>query len=345
MKIVFRCDANEATGLGHLSRSLALAEALRRAGGEARFVGHWSGPAFTLLAAAGMESRPAKFTTGTTADAAELARCVSVEDADGACVDSYAIDAAWLANVAADGVAVVLIDDFARLSDYGDCAGVLNFTVDSPRLDYSGLATERRALGPNYFPARENLLRLRLGTCRRVATVRSRILIALGGGDRLGLTLPLYHSLRRLQPGVQVRALLPDGPARAGVEGLNVDDFPAPAGDLAAHYAWAEACVTGGGLVKYECAYLGLPLAIFSQTPEQQAETERFLAAGFGWDLAPAGRADGWEMRLGEFLRPGATAQITGGRFPSDSADRAMAALQRFLRCAAPMSVSLVCSK
>ena len=345
MKIIFRCDANEATGLGHLSRSLALAEALRRTGGEARFVGHWSGPALTLLAAAGFAQRASEFTSGSAADARELACCVRAECADGACVDSYAIDAAWLANVAADGVAVVLIDDFARLSDYGDCAGVLNFTVDSARLHYPGLSPERRALGPNYFPARENLLRLRLGSRPRAATVPARILIALGGGDRLGLTLPLYHSLRRLRPGVQVRALLPYGPARAAVEGLKVEDFPAPVGDLAAHYAWAEACVTGGGLVKYECAYLGLPLAIFSQTPDQQAETERFLAAGFGCDLAPAGRADGWEMRLGEFLRHGATGQNTDGRFPSDSADRAMAALQRFRRCAAPMSVSLLCAK
>ena len=212
MKIVFRCDANEATGLGHLSRSLALAEALRRAGGEALFLGHWSGPAFVLLDSAGFGHRSGEFVPGAAEDAAELARSVLAEGADGACVDSYAINASWLANVTAHGVAAVLIDDFGELSDYSDCAGVLNFTVKTERLDYPGLAPELRALGPDYFPARENLFRLRLGACARSATSPSRILIALGGGDRLGLTLLLYRSLHRLKPGVQVRALLPNGP-------------------------------------------------------------------------------------------------------------------------------------
>jgi UDP-2,4-diacetamido-2,4,6-trideoxy-beta-L-altropyranose hydrolase len=341
VKILFRCDANEATGLGHLSRSLALAEALRRAGGEALFLGHWSGPAFVLLDSAGFKHRAAEFIPGTAEDAAELARCVIAEGADGACVDSYAIDASWLANVTARGVAAVLIDDFGQLSDYSECAGVLNFTVKTERLDYPGLASELRALGPDYFPARENLLRLRLGSGARSAPSPSRILIALGGGDRLGLTLPLYRALQRLQPGVQVRALLPDGPARAAAQGLNVGDFPAAAGDLAAHYAWAGACVTGGGLVKYECAYLGLPMAIFSQSPEQQVETDRFIAAGFGYDLAPGGRAEGWEARLGEFLRHGPYNLITGHRFPADGADRAMAALCGFLRRAATLATPL----
>ncbi len=345
MKVIFRCDANEATGLGHLSRSLALAEALRRAGGEAVFLGHWSGPAFVLLDAAGFAHRAGEFVPGTAEDATELARSVMAEGADGACVDSYAIDAPWLANVTAHGVAVVLIDDFGRLSDYGDCAGVLNFTVKTERLVYPGLAPELRALGPDYFPARENLLQLRLNACARSATSPSRILIALGGGDRLGLTLPLYRSLQRLKPGVQVRAFLPDGPARAEAEGLNVGDFPAAAGDLAAHYGWAEACVAGGGLVKYECAYLGLPMAIFSQSAEQQVETDRFIAAGLGWDLAPAGRAEGWEARLGEFLRHGASNQMLGGRFPADGADRAMAALCGFVRQAATLVTPLQFSK
>lgn len=341
MKIVFRCDANEATGLGHLSRSLALAEALRRAGGEALFLGHWRGPAFVLLDSAGFAHRSGEFVPGTAEDAAELARSVLAEGADGACVDSYAINASWLANVTAHGVAAVLIDDFGELSDYSDCAGVLNFTVKTERLDYSGLAPELRALGPDYFPARENLLQLRLGARARSATSPSRVLIALGGGDRLGLTLPLYRLLHRLKPGVQVRALLADGPAHAAAEGLNICDFPAVVGDLAKYYAWADACVTGGGLVKYECAYLGLPMAIFSQSPEQQIETDRFIAAGFGYDLAPAGRAVGWEARLGEFLRHRSPNQISNGRFPADGADRAMSVLCGFLRRATTLATPL----
>lgn len=339
MKLIFRCDASGLTGLGHLSRSLALAEAWRRAGGEAVFLGHWSGAAFTLLASCGFPFRAATAPTGTAEDAAALAGFAGSEAADGVCVDSYAVDATWVASVAAHGVAVTLIDDFAQLTDYSACAGVLNFTVESERLEYSGLSFAQRALGPEYFPARENLRRARARNRSRASAAPARVLIALGGGDRLSLTMPLYHSLHRLQPGVQVRALLADGPARAAVAGLRAEDFPAPAGDLAEHYVWADACVTGGGLVKYECAYLGLPMAIISQTAEQQAETERFCAAGFGWDLAPGGQTDICEARLDEFLHRGARAGTSPSRFPADSADRAVAALRRFIH-AAPVLTS-----
>ena len=331
MKLIFRCDATAETGLGHLSRSLALAEAARAQGGTPLFCGHWSDPAFALLSASGFAHQGATAPTGSPADAAALAALVRAEQATGALADSYALDSKWLAQLAEHGVAVALLDDFARLDNYADCAGVLNFTVGAEKLNYPGLNPARRALGPGYFPVRKNLRRLReQGSFRRKAPAR-RVLVALGGGDRLGLTMPVCRALHRLQPGLQVRALLSDGPAQARAQGLSTDGFPPPAGDLAGHYAWADACVTGGGLVKYECAYLGLPMAIFSQTPEQQAETDQFCAVAVGWDLAPHGRTDAWEQRLEAFLRTPESHPRPRAEFPADSAERAMTALAGFL--------------
>lgn len=334
MKLIFRCDATPATGLGHLSRSLALAEALRRLGGQAVFSGHWGDAAFTLLSASGFMFREALASTGGVEDAEELARLVAAVGADGALADSYDLNSAWVAHLAARGVAITLFDDFARLTDYSACAGVLNFTIGASQLDYPGLSMTRRALGPDCFPARENLRWVRDHGRGITPVPLRRVLITLGGGDRLGLTIPIYRALRHLHPGLQVRAILADGPAQAAALKLNAADFPPPAGDLAAHYAWADVCVTGGGLVKYECAYLGLPMAIFSQTPEQQAETNLFCAAGLGWDLAPQGRNETWEFRLEAFLRN--PVPVSGPRlcFPADSADRAVAALQRFITTA-----------
>lgn len=342
MKLVFRCDATAATGLGHLSRSLALAEALRRQGGEAVFLGNWGDAAFALLSASGFAFHGAIVPSGSVEDAADTVRLVACESAEGVLADSYALDTAWVSRLRTRGVAVALIDDFARLSDYSSCAGVLNFTVGAGGLDYPGLPVSRRALGPAYFPVRENLQRLRAQRRVRDIARPQRVLIVLGGGDRLGMTVSLYHTLRRSDHRLQVRAIVADGPAQASALKLNPDDFPSPAGDLAVHYAWAHACVTGGGLAKYECAYLGLPMAIVSQTPEQQAETELFCAAGLGWDLTPHGRTDAWELRLQTFLRNPAPASAARVDFPPDSADHAIMALQHFVAAAvAPPTLPL----
>ena len=158
MKIIFRCDATADTGLGHLSRSLAVAEGIRRAGGECLFVGHWSGAAFTLLRESNFPHRAAAAPTGTLADAGAFVGIIAVERATGVLVDSYLIDVEWIEHLAECRAKVVLMDDFARLADYSGCAGVINFTVGAPVLNYAGLGSERLALGLGYFPARRRLM-------------------------------------------------------------------------------------------------------------------------------------------------------------------------------------------
>jgi UDP-2,4-diacetamido-2,4,6-trideoxy-beta-L-altropyranose hydrolase len=342
MKVIFRCDATVDTGLGHLSRSLALAEAMRRRGLKALFVGHWSDPAVTLLKGAGVSCSSVKTRTGSEADAESLAALVGAEDAVGIVADSYAIDSAWIERLASRDVSVVLIDDFARLADYSACAGVLNFTVGAFRLTYPGLNSGQLALGPEHFPAREKLVELRRRTKQSPAGPFKRVLIALGGGDPLKMTAPIYQALHRFGRGLEVRALVSNGAEIARRANVNPADFPALAGDLSQHYAWADCCVSGGGLTKYECAYLGLPVAIYSQTPEQQSETDLFCATGVGWDLASSTANTNWESRLEAFVRGGHAAASFGEpsrRFPADSVDHAAAKLVRFLT-AVPKSIA-----
>lgn len=335
MKLIFRCDATADSGLGHLSRSLAIAEAVRRQGGEGVFVGRWSAAALTLLAGAGFSHRSAAHPTGAAADAAELAGAVKDAGAEGVLVDSYAIGVDWVERLAEGGVRVVLMDDFARLPDYAACAGVINFTVGATGLAYPGLPRGQFAAGPQFFPAREGLVRLRRASRSERMQPPRRILISLGGGDRLAATRPICAALQRLDPTVEIRALTPHGAQLAReFEGSGIE-FPPTASDLTEHYAWADGCVSGGGLTKYECGYLGLPVAIFSQTPEQQAETDIFCRTGIGWDLAPSGGTSVWEARLAAFLRgevPSRPANAAAqAMFPADSTDRAAAMLMGFL--------------
>ena len=186
-----------------------------------------------------------------------------------------------------------MIDDFAALSEYPDGALVLNFTVGAPHLEYRGRDLVR-LLGPEYLLARRALTTLRALRDKRSGRTR-RVLVAMGGGDLLGLSVGIAKALLSVAPDVAVR-LAPGsyGELPARVEGL-------PDGQLAPGFAWADVCVTGGGLTKYEAAYVGAPPLVISQTDLEAAETRQFADAGLGVDAAHGKHVD--PRTLEEMLR------------------------------------------
>ncbi len=259
-RVLVRCDGTEETGLGHVSRCLALAEALEERGVASLFRGAYSDRARGLLAEAGMP---------TVEDAPRDCRAVVV--------DSYSVTAEDLALLAParTGAALLVIDDFAALDEYPAGALILNFTVGAAELDYRG---ERlvRLLGPAHLLLRRALRELHgRRTPQREAR---RVLLALGGSDRFGLTGELAAALTDTDPGLTVRIAAGEHgplPERASV---------LPPGQLTDGFAWADIAVTGGGLTKYEAAYLGVPPLIVSQSDGEHAETQAFVRAGLGVD-------------------------------------------------------------
>ena len=127
-RIAFRCDGVPATGLGHLSRCIALAEGLIDGGVEVRFHGEYGETARVMLEAAGISHHPVSGWDGPA-----LARALS-DGSSSAVVDSYV---AGVEAIEAIGRALPLlvIDDFGRLERY-PCAAVLNFTVGAADVPY-----------------------------------------------------------------------------------------------------------------------------------------------------------------------------------------------------------------
>jgi UDP-2,4-diacetamido-2,4,6-trideoxy-beta-L-altropyranose hydrolase len=291
MRIAFRCDANASTGLGHLSRGLALAEALRELGSEAFFWGRYSPSAVCRIKQAGFKCGVTRQVTGSAGDMRTTVRVLGASGVRAVVVDSYEVDAEFVGGIEAAGLPVILIDDFCRLKSY-PCSGVVNFTVNAPRLPYPR-DIPLRLLGPRYFLARRKLRRLRR---RMEATPKdgNHLLVAIGGTDRHDMSPLVARALRPLAQAVTLRVVIARHYRRGAALGRMVREFKRGSRllcelpDLAQAFGWADICISGGGLTKYEAAYLGVPVGVISQTRAEAEETRLFAAWGLAVDFGLA---------------------------------------------------------
>lgn len=261
--ILIRCDATESTGLGHLSRCIALAEAFREIGQEARFLGNYGKRGMEMLRGAALD--PAAESPST--------RC------RGSVIDSYTIGSPEVLSLPAPRV---WIDDFAQRDSY-HAIGILNFTIAAPEFHYPA-EIHQRWLGPDYFLTRASLRELRTS---RATEAGDAILVCIGGHDRSGLGRRVVDALLEVPSGPRrIRWIDPSCSKRCLDQHRDREVEAIPfSPDPAENFRGARLAITGGGLAKYESAYLGLPSVAINQTQEQAAESHRFAEAGFCVDL------------------------------------------------------------
>lgn len=337
--IIFRCDGGGSIGLGHVSRCLALAEALEELNLRCTFAGHFGGTAADLINQAHCLSIPSNSPTGSYEDFEWLLTLVEDLDAAAVVLDSYFLDASYATDIDQDGAPTLVIDDFGVLAD-SRASALLNFTVDAAAL-YSNTSSQQRFLGPSYFLARRALRHLRSQASARSGTAK-RALIAIGGEDRHDLSRRTVRELAHVCPDLSVRVVVGAG-FRYMDEVYDMvwrfrgecSIFTRNCG-LAEDLAWADVCINGGGLTKYEAAYMGVPSAIISQTPEQADETVQFVARRLARNIGPGYSITDEELRTGleSFLHDDAARELmsqTGLSFfcadPTQRAAEAVASL------------------
>ncbi len=285
MKAVFRCDATSDIGFGHLSRCIALAEAFRTCAVGSRFAGLFDAPAREQIGSAGFDCIELPFPVNSP----DGERDFQPDERESFLViDSYRADETFLANLKAAGRTVVLLDDFAALAAY-PCDVILNFTVAGPALEYPQGPV--LLLGPAFFPARRRLVEMRpeSATRDRGGPVRN-LLVVVAGSDPRRIAERLVRLLRPHKAGLCLRVIA----ANDADNGIDLAEF-APGSqvvprqpDLSAQLLWADACITGGGLIKYECAFMGVPAAAVAQNEGQASETRALANAKLVFDLGLA---------------------------------------------------------
>jgi spore coat polysaccharide biosynthesis predicted glycosyltransferase SpsG len=274
-RILFRVDGGARLGMGHVYRSLAIADELRNistadvlflmSAEHPEGVQHVSRYGYPVRVLAGAEVPPALEAIR------EYSPNIIVNDLP-------FLPNGYLKELARLGASTInLVDSLADVERPAEVASVIIGVMHEDRVeieDYYG--------GPSFAILRESFA----GREKTFAPVAGRIVVSFGGSDPQGLTLKVLRALDRLAADLEVKVIL--GPAFSRrpeleqlVEGLSrrplvLDNVENMAETLAA----ADLVFCAGGMTVFEIAALGTPGVVLCQNAREQSRMESF--AGYG---------------------------------------------------------------
>lgn len=264
-KVFILCDSNSGSGLGHLVRCISLAEELTN-NYHVVFLGDYSETAQRILI---KYQQSYLLQTPVLSD-----RILSLPEKSLVIIDSYQLQPSMLRS----DLRVILIDDFCELTAY-PVEGVINFTINAVNYNYTQKGAKKQALGLGYYlphPAIKN------NVLNGNALVRN-ILIIIGSGDQYGISNQLLDFFESIECSYDFVVLGTNIGLDCKSRSFKVTHIPMTT-NIIENYAWADLCITSGGLAKYECAYLGKPSLVISLTENELLETSFFAAHGFCYD-------------------------------------------------------------
>jgi UDP-2,4-diacetamido-2,4,6-trideoxy-beta-L-altropyranose hydrolase len=325
VKVAIRTDASLSIGSGHVMRCLALAEALREAGAQVRFVcrahpGHMGeqiaarGFALQLLAP-GPDGAPDPqapvhahlLGAGWEHDADATVAALRDDAPDWLVVDHYALDARWERRLRALGARMLAIDDLADRAH--DCEVLLDQNYAGSGERYAALLGPgcRPLLGPAFALLRPEFAHARAAAAPRAGAVR-RLFIFFGGIDAPNLTAVALQALQLLaNPELQIDVVVgKDNPHQAEVEALcralpgctlhrQVDR-------MAAMMAAADIALGAGGVTTWERCCVGLASVIVTIAANQEPSVRALARDGYAIAAGASGEVD--PAGLGALLAP-----------------------------------------
>ena len=303
MRVVFRVDASNCMGTGHLMRCLTLAEALCERGVETRFVcrAHpgnliellqgQSLPVTVLpepekIPKANSEDYTVWLGVSQAEDAAQTIEALNGHTPDWLIVDHYGLDADWEQRLRPHTSSIMVIDDLANRPHDCDLLLDQNFTEENEN-PYQSLLPEncQILLGPRF-----SLLKPEYAVYRRTLQPRDgevrRVLVFFGGSDRrnmTGLTLDALSApeFTHLEVDVVIGA---NNQHQAELEQQITVRPKTNQYALRQHLAdlmvQADLAIGAGGATTWERMCLGLPVLMISISENQRPVCEALSRSG-----------------------------------------------------------------
>lgn len=310
MKVLFRADASDKLGFGHIARCLTLAEALQSTGVTCAFACRaLPGDAIELL----LSNHFDVYRLREDTEVEQTLQIVNDLDVDWLVVDHYGLDHEFEAKFGDRGIKVLVIDDLADRSH--DADALLDQNLGQVADAYRDLVPQRCnvLIGPRYALLRPQFSALRLTQSRADKQSTSKqVLITMGGTDPANATGQILTFLAA-QP--ELLGTLHSITVIMGSTAKWLDDveaiaysYPVPVqikvavSDMAREMIAADIAIGAGGTTSWERCCLGLPSVVFALA-DNQKPIARALdfhgAARFVGDID----SEDWKDRLVTSLR------------------------------------------
>ena len=284
---IFRADASEEIGGGHVMRCLTLAEALTEQGWHVGFAVNAEAPSVVPSLADAVADI---LILGGGDEVAALKERWP-EGVALLVVDHYGRGAAFELGCRPWAATIVAIDDLADRCHRADL--LLDQTQGRNEADYRSLTCPdcRLLLG-----ARFALLRPQFQACRRRALARrgsdgpaQRLLVSFGATDSAGGTVMALQALARASPALTVDVVVGASGNLNEIDRLAAELAPAATvhrsvGDMASLMTEADFAIGAAGGTSWERCCLGLPTLVVV-TADNQRDIARSLAAAGAIDL------------------------------------------------------------
>lgn len=294
MKICFRVDASVLTGSGHVMRCLTLAEELRQAGFDVRFITRThEGNLNSLIHKKGFKlyelSTPSQaikndaarreyarwLGTSQEADAAETVAILKEIQPDWLIVDHYAIDETWEQVVRPYVKRIMVIDDLADRKH--DCDLLLDQNyVRGERQRYADLVSPACTVlaGPHYALLRKDFAEARKNLKNRDGSVH-RVFVFFGGVDPDNMTGKALEALSapefsHVHVDIVIGAANPHRETISqGVKQRSLTTLHVQVENIAELMAQADLALCAGGTTTWERFCLGLPSLVVTIADNQ----------------------------------------------------------------------------
>jgi UDP-2,4-diacetamido-2,4,6-trideoxy-beta-L-altropyranose hydrolase len=283
---LFRCDASPTIGAGHVTRCLALAEALSEAGWHISFaVGPETIPTVPALAASGFKVR----VMGDAGRESEVLRAEASGYADLLVVDHYESDITLEQSCRSFAQKILVLDD-ATGRDH-DCDVLIDAAATGPEIYAGHVSTHAHVLtGPAYALIRRCFaLHRAAALARRDGRQVKEILVSCGATDPMNATSLVLDALDDVARNVAVTVVLSSrAPQLDAVQSrlrgnmrllLDADNMA-----MADLMTGADLAVGAPGASAYERAVLGLPSILVTLADNQRGIARLMGEAGAAID-------------------------------------------------------------
>ncbi len=291
--LIIRCDGSSEIGVGHVMRSLALAQTWQEAGGNVIFVMGMRAPVLeTRLRSEGMEVINIIARPGKADDAEQTSKVALKKGAKWIVVDGYHFGTDYQEKIKAAGFQLLFIDDNGHAAHYFADV-VLNQNIYANENLYPHRESHTTLLlGPSYALLRREFWKWR-GWKREFVDLHRKVLVTIGGGDPDNMTLKVINAFQMTEiPDLKVKIVV--GPLNPHIELLNsaVNTSPCTMQILSSVtnmpelMAWADVAVSAGGSTCWELAFMGLPAVILTLAENQQRAVKMITEQGIAIGMA-----------------------------------------------------------